>query len=128
MPATQLRFYHENGQSPVYDWLTQLRRSDLKAFKTILGRMAMLIEFGHELRRPVAAYLRDGIYELRTKHGHVQYRVLYFFHERDMAVLAHAIVKKGAVDEIEIERAVKRKTKYLQNPQLHGLVKEVPHA
>ena len=36
--------------------------------------------FGHELRRPKADFLRDGIYELRAREGRANYRVLYFFH------------------------------------------------
>ncbi len=37
-------------------------------------------------------YLRDGIYELRAKHIHVQYRILYFFDGQNIAILAHAII------------------------------------
>lgn len=89
--------------------------------------MDLLVDFGHELRRPVAAYLRDGIYELRWKHGHVQYRVLYFFHGRDVAVLAHGIVKEAVVEDVEIERALERKRKFIQSPQRCALEKELPH-
>ncbi len=48
---------------------------------------------GHELRRPEADTLRDGIHELRVSRQGVQYRVLYFFvdqvpdKEIDLAVL-----------------------------------------
>jgi hypothetical protein len=34
---------------------------------------------GHELRRPEADFLRDGIYELRASLGGVHHRILYFF-------------------------------------------------
>jgi hypothetical protein len=35
---------------------------------------------GHELRRPEADFLRDGVYELRISLNHIQYRLLYCFH------------------------------------------------
>jgi hypothetical protein len=35
-----------------------------------------LEEAGSELRRPTTDVLRDGIYELRAKRGHVNYRLL----------------------------------------------------
>ena len=75
---------------------------------------------GHELRRPSADYLRDGIYELRAKHRNVQYRILYFFNGKDIAVLNHSIVKKtSAVPNKDIELAIKRKNRFEQNPEQH---------
>ena len=78
-----------------------------------LARLDLLQEQGHRLERPAAAYLGDGIYELRWKHGHVQYRILYFFNGRDSIVLAHATVKKGKeVPAKDIKRAEKRKKRF----------------
>ena len=71
------------------------------------------------LRRPAADYLRDGIYELRAKQGHVQYRLLYFFHGRQVAILAHALTKEDEVPEADIERAIKRKKLFESNPKAH---------
>jgi phage-related protein len=67
-----------------------------------------------------ADLLRDGIYELRAKYGHVQYRVLYFFHGRTTAILAHAITKKEKVPNVEIERAMRRMQSFLKNPDTHS--------
>ena len=79
-----------------------------------------LKERGHELRRPQADYLRDGIYELRTRQGNVRYRMLYFFHCHVATVISHGITKKTAkVPPIEIKRAIDRKRKFEQNPQQH---------
>ena len=41
-------------------------------------RVERLRDLGHELRRPEADLLRDGIYELRASLQGVLYRVLYF--------------------------------------------------
>lgn len=79
----------------------------------------MLALFGHELRRPAADLLRDGIYELRARQGHVQYRLLYFFHGRNVAVLAHSLTKEDQVPSIDIERAIARKKLFLTNPTEH---------
>jgi phage-related protein len=68
-----------------------------------------LSEMGHELRRPEADYLRDDIYELRTGLGSVNYRVLYFFHGRNEAVVSHGFTKEAEVPSREIEQAIKRK-------------------
>jgi phage-related protein len=79
----------------------------------------MLRQFGHELRRPTADFLRDGIYELRTRQGHVQYRILYFFHGRNVAILAHSLTKEDEIPAVDVELALKRKRLFESNPQMH---------
>jgi len=81
-----------------------------------IRRLALL---GHELRRPKADFLRDGIYELRAKRGHVNYRVLYFFHGKNVALLAHALTKKDAVPDIDIKRALERMDRFARSPEKH---------
>ena len=63
--------------------------------------------------------MRDGIYELRARKGHVNYRVLYFFHGKNMALLAHALTKDDVVPDTEIMRALERKKRYERNPEKH---------
>jgi phage-related protein len=82
-------------------------------------RIQRLAEEGHALRRPEADYLRDGIYELRARQGHVNYRILYFFHGQDMIILAHGMTKENEVPDAEIERARRRKGAFEENPKLH---------
>src|SRR4051794_33773657 len=98
MPATAVRFYREDdGTIPVRDWLAELVRRDPKAAANCVAVIRRLAEMGHELRRPQADYLRDGIYELRAKRGRVNYRILYFFHGRNVALLTHALTKEDRV-------------------------------
>ena len=81
MPRTEVVFYQEDADDvPVLDWLKELRRSDQRAYETCVAAIERLVEFGHELRRPLADFLRDGIYDLRVRKGRVNYRILYFFH------------------------------------------------
>ncbi len=108
------------------DWLSELKRKNPKGFANCVGRIRQLESMGHELRRPSADYLRDGIYELRAKHRNVQYRILYFFNGKDIAVLNHSIIKKtSAVPKKDIELALLRKKKFVQNPEQHTYQGEI---
>jgi phage-related protein len=120
VPATRLIFFCElNGRSAVVEWLEDLRRESEKAWANCRAQLERLAALGHELRRPAADFLRDGIYELRAKSGRVQYRLLYFFHGRNVAVVAHALTKEDKVPPIDIERALKRKAAFQSNPEAH---------
>ena len=120
MPRTHVAFYQEaDGKAPVVDWLRELMETNEKAWAHCRARIELLAQFGHELRRPAADYLRDGIYELRAKQGHLQYRLLYFFHGRQIAVLAHSLTKEDTIPGADIERAIMRKKLFASNPRKH---------
>lgn len=78
-----------------------------------------LRELGHELRRPEADLLRNGIYELRVGREGLNYRILYFFHGRVAAVLAHGLIKEREVPSKDIDRALERKRLFEQDPKGH---------
>jgi hypothetical protein len=129
MPQTQVHFYQElDGTVPVLEWLRELAKQNRLAAADCLARIQLLVSFGHELRRPHADYLRDGIYELRVKRGHVQMRILYFFHGRQVAVLASALTKEREIPAIEIDRALQRRNRYEQNPRKHQSTRVIPRA
>ncbi len=118
MPTTRVIFFQdEGGHAPVLAWLRELQAENAKAWANCRARIALLSQFGHELRRPAVDFLREGIYELRAKQGHVQYRILYFFHGRNVAVLSHSLTKEDSIPPVEIERALKRKRQFEQNPE-----------
>jgi phage-related protein len=79
----------------------------------------LLVRFGHQLRRPAADYLRDGIDELRAKQGHVQQRLLYFFRGRQVAIVAHALSKQDQVPKADVECATQPKKLFETNPKAH---------
>lgn len=86
MPQTQVVFFAaDDGSVPLLEWMDGLQA---KVQNKCIVRIERLAELGHELRRPEADLLRDGIYELRVRAGNVHYRILYFFHE-GQAVLSH---------------------------------------
>jgi hypothetical protein len=126
MPRTVVVFYQdEAGKVPVMEWLRALRRTDSKAYAKCVVRIRRLVELGHELRRPEADLLRDGIYELRAKKGRVNYRILYFFHGPQVAILGHALTKEGAIPNAEIERIIQRKEAFARNPSRYSYEEEV---
>jgi hypothetical protein len=95
MPVTRLVLYRdESGHVPVLDWLARLRR-------------------------PEADYLRDGIYELRARSRHVNYRVLYFFQGRSTAVLVRGLAKEGAIPATDITRTIDARRRFETSPRLH---------
>ena len=69
MPTTRVVLYREaDGSIPIRSWFRGLPP---KARAKCQARLEMLTALGHELRRPVAEYLRDDIHELRAKHLNV---------------------------------------------------------
>jgi len=116
MPITEVvLFVDDDGSAPLLEWFDGLPDKVTDKFIVRIGRLE---ECGHELRRPEADYLRDGVYELRVRHKRVNYRLLYFFHE-GRAVLAHGIVKEGKVPDREIDRALGRRTRFELDPETH---------
>ncbi|MGH9891938.1 MAG: type II toxin-antitoxin system RelE/ParE family toxin [bacterium] len=116
MPRTDVVLFAEvGGAVPLLEWLDgQLPKAQDKC----IVRMERLAELGHELRRPEADYLRDGIYELRVILQRVHYRMLYFFVE-GRAVLSHGLTKEGKVPDVEIDRAIERKVRFERDPEKH---------
>ena len=84
-----------------------------------------LLPVRHELRRPEADFLRDGIYELRTRRGRVQYRILYFFHGQNVAILSHGLTKESQVPPADIEQAIRRKEAFERDPIAHSYQEEM---
>jgi len=120
LPKTEVVFFREaDGRAPVQEWLSELRRRDPRAHAKCEARIRRLEALGHELRRPEADFLRGGLYELRTRSGHVNYRILYFFHGRNAAVLVHALTKEGAFPEADVDRARQRMLRFGTNPRQH---------
>ena len=120
MPETELIFFQaDDGSVPVRDWLADLQQKNRRAFAKCVDKIALLSEQGHELRRPNADMLRDGIYELRARSGNVNYRILYFFHGQNVAVLAHSLTKEAKVPKNDIERAIERNKAFEQDAEGH---------
>ena len=119
MPATKVVLYREaDGTVPLIEFLRQRRVPPAVRMKFI-AYLERLEQEGHELRRPAADFLQDGIYELRIRHQSVNYRILYFFHGQIAAVAAHAITKEDRVPEKDIAIALTRRQRFLADPDTH---------
>ena len=105
-----------------------MRAGNPKAYAKCVVRIRRLVELGHELRRPEADLLRDDIYELRARLGTVNYRLLYFFHGRNVAVLAHAITKENEKPVVEINRAMERKRTFIASPVARTFIGDIENA
>ncbi len=124
MPRTDVIFYREDDVAdaavPALDWLIKLSKTNTKAYIKCRQRLELLRTKGHELKRPYVDILRDGVYELRVKLGTVNYRLLFFFQGRIAAVIACGLTKEAEVPSVEIDRAIERKKKLMQNPVKHS--------
>ncbi len=117
LPRTEVIFFRESdGSVPLFTWLDRL---PTKAQDKCRVRIERLKDLGHELRRPEADFLRDGIHELRVNLQGINYRMLYFFHGNTAAILSHGIAKEGVVPPPEIERAIERKRKFERDVTRH---------
>ena len=117
MPKTEVVLYQEeDGSCPFLTWFGGL---PAKVQDKCFLRLERLREVGHELRRPEADLLRDGIYELRISLQGVHHRILYFFHGTVAAVVSHGLIKERVVPPKEIDRAVERKKRFEVNPRKH---------
>ena len=81
---------------------------------------------GYELRRPIADLLRNGIHELRIRRGRLNYRILYFFLGKDVAILSHALTKAHGVPDADIERAIARRKAVESDPETHTVEEIIP--
>jgi phage-related protein len=117
MAPVEIIFYKEDdGSVPMVSWL---REMPTKPRAKCVAWIKRLHDSGHELRRPYADYLRDGIYELRIGLGTTNYRILYYFYGGRAVVLSHGLSKERVVPRLEIDKAIERKKKFERDPPSH---------
>jgi phage-related protein len=114
LPQTNVYFSREPEDESVPFWI-----GSTNCRSRCIQRIERLGELGHELRRPEADLLRDGIYELRASYQRIHYRMLYFFTGKAVVVVSHGLTKERAVPPREIDTAVKRKKRTAQNCKKH---------
>lgn len=129
MPEVKIRYYRDTDSSvPVNDWLEELKGRNRIGYARCVAKIRVLAEMGLDARRPTVEYLRDGILELRAKHMHTQYRILFFYQNREVVILAHNLVKRGRkVPEPDIDAAIERKRRFETDPEKHTYEREEGH-
>ena len=101
------------GHSPVLAFLSSLAPHEQEK---ALAYLSYLREEGEMLRRPIAKYLGDRLYELRPKH----IRVLYTFLGTSRVVVLHAFRKTtGPVPLHEKQCALSRRADFTSRHEQH---------
>ena len=106
----EVNYYRlENGAAPVEQFIDGLNpKMQAKAMYSL----ALLEEFGNQLREPFSKPIGDGIFELRIKFSSDITRIFYFFVVDNKIILTNGIVKKTPkTPKAEIELAKKNKMK-----------------
>ena len=123
MPQTDIKIYQEtDGSVPLLEWIDTLPE---KVQDKCIEKIERLEEFGYELRRPHCDILEPGIYELRAKWQHVNYRMLYGFVGASIVLVSHGCSKKKEVPKRDIKRAIRNLNNYTKNPKAHTYVGEL---
>ena len=101
------------GKRPISDFFSKLNKTTELPY--VLRDIDLLASLGNEARRPLAAPLDNGIYELRTRIINKQFRILYFFFYNEKIILSHGILKKGPdVPLKNIYLALEHKKEYFE--------------
>jgi len=117
MPKTDIVIYQDKDESvPLFEWFDDLPQ---KAVNKCTVKIELLEEFGYDLRRPHCDMLEEGIYELRAKLKQVNYRILYFFEGKNAVIVSHGCTKEKKVPKSEINKAIRHRNTYIQNPTAH---------
>lgn len=108
-------YVDDRGHRPVKEFVDSLPMRDQAK---VLAYLEELKRQGHNLRRPMADYLSEGIYELRPKDN----RIFYFFFLKDNVVLLHAIKKKtNKIPVWDLDLCVKRRKQVEAGSRLEKL-------
>ena len=103
-------FTLEDGTQPAREYIESL---SVKMRARIAKIIALLREYGGQVRMPYSEYLQDGIFQIRAQQEGNISRVLYFFNNGQRIVLPNGFTKKTAkTPPSEIERAKRYKAEY----------------
>ena len=103
-------FTKEDGSQPAREFMDSL---SLKMQARLIKIIAMLREYGGQVRMPYSEYLQDGIFQIRAQQEGSISRVLYFFAVGKTIVLTNGFTKKTPkTPPAEIKLAKKYKQDY----------------
>lgn len=107
-----VEFYVDSkGEKPALK--TILGIEDVKLRAKVFRSIKLLETFGNKLGEPDTSAIRDGIFELRTKHSNNIVRTLYFYDRGQIIILTNSFIKKTQKTPVsEIELALERKRDY----------------
>lgn len=93
-------------------------RTQSKSVRGEAGRLLECLEReGNRLKRPIADYVEDGIYELRIIVERQQHRILYFFHKKIIIATNAFLKKSGKIPKGQLSLAKKCRADWLKREE-----------
>jgi phage-related protein len=108
----EIKYYKEKKRFPVLEFIERLPS---KVMAKLLRNIDLLENNGFDLGFPFISRITgtDELWELRTKFGHNNYRIIFFHYRKGLFVLLHAFIKKTSkIPEREIQIALSRLNRY----------------
>ena len=105
--------YYETGRArcPIREFIDSL---DSKSKAKVARTIDLLEQFGIELGMPYAKHIEEELWELRTRVGTNQYRIIYFLFTGKVFILLHGFMKKsGRIPERDLKIARDRRDDFL---------------
>lgn len=110
----------DSGNIPFNNFLDSLSKVERAEVLALIEEFRKLKSKGENLPANMSGFLKDKIFELRTKHENRISRSLYFFAIGKLIVFTHGFIKKTEkTPPVEIEKAVKYRKNYLEDKK-HG--------
>lgn len=105
-------YFDVKGRVPVQEFLSFMQEGIRQKFYRYLEQLEQM---GPQLGRPYADKVRGNLYEFRIRFGSDNIRILYFFMNRDVVILAHAFKKdQQRLSENDIQLAERRRNDFLR--------------
>jgi phage-related protein len=81
-----------SGEEPVRQWLKKVKQEDSAAVR-VIGADLDRVQWQWPISKPLVGSLGDGLYEVRSSVGRVEYRLIFCVPRRQLVVL-HGFKKK----------------------------------
>ena len=105
-------FETANGRRPVQEFVDAL---DARSKAKIARTLDLLEELGVKLGMPYAKHVEGDMWEIRTRVGSNQYRIIYFLFAGGAFILLHGLLKKsGQIPQRDLRMARDRRTEFLK--------------
>ena len=107
-----IEYYETTRQKcPVQEFIDSL---DVRSQARVARTIDLLERFGIALGMPYAKHVEGELWELRTRSGTSQYRIIYFLFTGKVFVLLHGFAKKsGRIPERHLRTARERRDDFL---------------
>ena len=104
-------FETAKGRRPVQEFIDSL---DTRSKAKIARTLDLLEQFGIKLGMPYAKHVEGDLWELRTRVGSNQYRLIYLLFTGRVFILLHGFMKKsGRIPQQDLRTARDRRTEFL---------------